>query len=377
MDGRYSFGNDLSLLGKDYPFPTILTQSSDLVESKLANVHYGDWPLEGIRRPSGALPVNLDLFADYSAEKGGAVWEETFTLSGVEPGGKWWVESAAPAIAQAQLTGSSQNDCTVQVTALQAGSTTVTVSYLAPGQTEPHTLDVTINVTANLRLAAADPLPVKVFTEERVEVPLELRDGENRPLPEKLKEQIQLTALTAEFDPAYFTQVETDFSAISLAAESRQTLGATQMTLAYDFTYGAASYQATSALSLEVETAEVQLPPLEFVLKAGETEQKQNYTAQNLELWMKGEQQTVKEIRIVEIEEVGEEMREMIWAQWAVDSDGAEIPGTVEITAYAQKIYPTIASVRLRIAFQYEGRTHIQWQYLQVNIRDQAEGGQP
>ena len=377
LDGRYSFGNDLSLLGKDYPFPTILTQSSDLVESKLANVHYGDWPLEGIRRPSGALPVNLDLFADYSEEKGGAVWEETFTLSGVEPGGKWWVESAAPAIAQAQLTGSSQNDCTVQVTALQAGSTTVTVSYLAPGQTEPYTLDVTVNVTANLRLAAADPLPVKAFTEERVEVPLELRDGENRPLPEKLKEQIQMTALTTEFDPAYFTQVETDFSAISLAAESRQALGATQMTLAYDFTYGAASYQATSALSLEVETAEVRLPPLEFVLKAGETEQKQNYTAQNLELWMNGEQQIVKEIHIVEIEEVGEEMREMIWAQWAVDSDGAEIPGTVEITAYAQKIYPTIASVRLRIAFQYEGRTHIQWQYLQVNIRDQAEGGQP
>ena len=61
LDGRYSFGSDLSLLGKDYPFPTILTQSSDLVESKLANVHYGDWPLEGIRRPSGALPVNLDL----------------------------------------------------------------------------------------------------------------------------------------------------------------------------------------------------------------------------------------------------------------------------------------------------------------------------
>ena len=375
LDGRYSFGNDSSLLGKDYPFPTILTQSSDLVESKLANVHYGDWPLEGIRRPSGALPVNLDLFADYSEEKGGAVWEETFTLSGVEPGGQWWVESAAPAIAWAEMTGSSQNDCTVQVTALQAGSTTVTVSYRVNGKT--YTLDVTINVTANLRLAAADPLPVKVFTEERVEVPLELRDGENRPLPEKLKEQIQLTALTAEFDPAYFTQVETDFSAISLAAESRQALGATQMTLAYGFTYGGVGYQATSALSLEVETAEVQLPPLEFVLKAGETEQKQNYTAQDLELWVNGERQTVEEIHIVEIEEVGEEMREMVWAQWAVDSDGAEIPGTVEITAYAQEIYPTIASVRLRIAFQYEGRTHIQWQYLQVNIRDQAEGGQP
>ena len=92
---------------------------------------------------------------------------------------------------------------------------------------------------------------------------------------------------------------------------------------------------------------------------------------------MNGERQTVKEIHIVEIDEVGEEMREMIWAQWTVDSDGAEIPGTVEITAYAQEIYPTIASVRLRIALQYEGRTHIQWQYLQVNIRDQAEGGQP
>lgn len=377
LDGRYSFGNDSSLLGKDYPFPTILTQSSDLVESKLANVHYGDWPLEGIRRPSGALPVNLDLFADYSEETEGAVWEETFTLSSVEPGGKWWVESAAPAIAQAKLTGSSQNDCTVQVTALQAGSTTVTVSYLAPGQTKPHTLDVTINVTANLRLAAAAPLPVKVFTEERVEVPLELRDGENKSLPQKLKEQIQMTALTAEFDPAYFTQVETAFSAISLAAESRQALGATQMTLAYGFTYGEASYQATSALSLEVETAEVQLPPLEFVLKAGETEQKQNYTAQDLELWMNGEQQTAEEIHIVEIEEVGEEMREMIWAQWALDPEGEEIPGTVEVTAYAQEIYPSVASVRLRIAFRYEGRTHIQWQYLQVNIRDQAEGGQP
>ena len=60
IHGRYSFpGNDASLNGKDYPFPTVVRQK-DLTYSRTVNVHYGRWP-NGDNYWENARPT-LDLF---------------------------------------------------------------------------------------------------------------------------------------------------------------------------------------------------------------------------------------------------------------------------------------------------------------------------
>ena len=44
VDGKYSFSaGDISLTGKNYPFPTVIRQQEG---NRIVNVHYGSWPLE-------------------------------------------------------------------------------------------------------------------------------------------------------------------------------------------------------------------------------------------------------------------------------------------------------------------------------------------
>ena len=65
VKGKYSFpGNRTELDGEDYPFPTILTQVSGL--GKVVNVHYGEWPLEGIYWSSSR--ADMDIFDDMVLE---------------------------------------------------------------------------------------------------------------------------------------------------------------------------------------------------------------------------------------------------------------------------------------------------------------------
>ena len=60
VDGKYSFnGGNSSLTGKNYPFPTIITQSGDI------NVHYGSWPFKGSYWQKGSDSVDIfDYISD-------------------------------------------------------------------------------------------------------------------------------------------------------------------------------------------------------------------------------------------------------------------------------------------------------------------------
>ena len=62
--GKYSFPTDKRLTGMDYPFPTILQQTVADKTTDKVNVHYGDWPLSGIEREDGNVPIALDIFGD-------------------------------------------------------------------------------------------------------------------------------------------------------------------------------------------------------------------------------------------------------------------------------------------------------------------------
>lgn len=54
--GKYSFpGSAAALRGQDYPFPTVLTQSTQYGE---AHLHYGEWPSRGLYWSSGILSLD-------------------------------------------------------------------------------------------------------------------------------------------------------------------------------------------------------------------------------------------------------------------------------------------------------------------------------
>ena len=377
LSGRYSFGSDPSLLGRDYPFPTILTQSSDLVAGGKANVHYGNWPLAGIRREEGALPVNLDLFADYNKDLGQAVHTETISLEGVSGGGSWTVNIKDETIATAKFLEGSGDTRTLSITARKAGSTVAAVTYTLGGS--EYTLDIDINVTAELRLAATAASPVLVFTSETVQTPLELRDRDNEPLAEKLA--IELKNVSVEIDPDYFASASIDQEdGLSLTAASGAKPGNTQMTVGYDFTYLDHDYHATSSIALRLVTPEITLKPLVFTFEAENQARSQSleYTGNGTDEFtvaVDGQPLEISGLTVIGFEDVLQEYRNILLVEWARDDQGQELPGTLSVTAYPQTVYPAYASVRVQFQYEYADSTHIVWKDLPVQVKKAAEEG--
>ena len=66
VKGKYTFpGNRKDLEGENYPFPTILQQNT---ASGVVNVHYGEWPLNGIYWEQSR--ANMDIFEDLVTDGG-------------------------------------------------------------------------------------------------------------------------------------------------------------------------------------------------------------------------------------------------------------------------------------------------------------------
>lgn len=229
IKGKYSYGTSQYLLGLDYPFPTILTQKAG---DSTVNVHYGDWPIEGIQREDGDIPVDIDLFADYQAKP-----EDSGAGTGQQPGegteasinyGSAYVDkmltlseqiavkdgiykiscqesnedgkiAAAAFLEDGKLLDSVKADGkkTLRITGKSEGSTVITVGYYGKKEDEnPITsLSITVNVTAQLQLLP-EVNPALVFTNEKAETTLILHDKNGKELPEELKKKIDL-----EFDP--------------------------------------------------------------------------------------------------------------------------------------------------------------------------------
>ena len=62
IHGKYSFpGSDTALLGQNYPFPTVLTQTNSFGQE--VSLHYGAWPKVGVFWEKGMDAV--DMIADY------------------------------------------------------------------------------------------------------------------------------------------------------------------------------------------------------------------------------------------------------------------------------------------------------------------------
>ena len=79
VHGKYSFpGADTELLAQDYPFPTVLRQTSALGET--VNLHYGRWPKAGLYWSRGI--ASIDLLTNFNAEANAS----TITLELIQRG---------------------------------------------------------------------------------------------------------------------------------------------------------------------------------------------------------------------------------------------------------------------------------------------------
>ena len=147
-------------------------------------MHYGDWVYLGIKRENGALPISLDLFADYKEKDGNANCTETLFLSNLDSTGTWQKKVEDETIADAYLTPAGEGKQTLKVVAKKSGNTKVDVTYTTPdGKT--YSLSIDVNISANLQVMA-ETLPVIVFQNETATMDLKLKDLAGVNLPDKL-----------------------------------------------------------------------------------------------------------------------------------------------------------------------------------------------
>ena len=148
----------------NYPFPTVL-------EREGFHVHYGQWPLQGIRRARGGEPIVLDLFVNLAPYT-----EQLELVSGTPTGGAWTVkpveeEPDAPRLAAEVAVTPGTNAATLTVTPQTEGTVTRTVQYTVGGTV--YELELIINVTARLKLT---PASVTIFSGETFPLPLSVCD---------------------------------------------------------------------------------------------------------------------------------------------------------------------------------------------------------
>lgn len=169
MAGRFSYApkDRLDLRGMDYPFPTVLTQTR-VSDGMVFNVHYGEWELNGIMRPNGNRPIELDMFAwtdENGTRKDWRTHTEQLTATGSGTWGPSTETTFGDGVVKAQVV-----DGKLTVTALKASDTpvTVTVTFEETNGTE-YSLPITVYVTARIELR---PNTVSIFPNDKVLVPL-------------------------------------------------------------------------------------------------------------------------------------------------------------------------------------------------------------
>ena len=233
--GKYSYPSAESLKGLNYPFPTILVREGN-------HVHYGDWPVIGIRRGSGGAPIELDLFAQ-------SEHIETLGISGVPDSGAWSAVSGNEKIAKAEC-----KDGKLNVTGTGVGVTEVTVTYAVDG--ERYTLTLSVNVTAVLELRTAKSL-VRLFTNDTVSVPLTAygRGGSSKLDLDALN--VAVEAGTGVYDSKMLNTAEVNNDDLALRLATGGMGGDTTVSINYTYIYCGASYTGMSAITFQVAAPEI------------------------------------------------------------------------------------------------------------------------
>lgn len=158
IPGKYSFpGDHAELLGRNYPFPTIVTQP-DLTFNRKVNVHYGEWPSDGIYWDEGI--ASIDIFRDHGTktftlrdEKGLIVGIPDITID--DPSIATMLGSPRP----------TSNGYEVTIVAQKEGATNITAS------SGTNTASFVLDVTAKLSVSC-NPAEVQAYSGDTSRVAL-------------------------------------------------------------------------------------------------------------------------------------------------------------------------------------------------------------
>lgn len=153
IDGKYSFsaGNS-SLSGKNYPFPTVITQKDD--DDTTVNVHYGSWPLESAYFVKGN--DTIDIFDDMDLDT--YAYKEFVLMKGVSSSNLYNLEFKVKDTTYAELvkidgtnyfTKDTDGNYHIKVKALKTGSTDIEAKWKNENDVE-FTTDFNLVITANL-----------------------------------------------------------------------------------------------------------------------------------------------------------------------------------------------------------------------------------
>lgn len=240
IHGKYSFpGDDAALKGQDYPFPTVLTQT-DVFNTKV-NLHYGEWPKEGLFWEDGI--VSVDMISDYSPERHEAaiplrLLADTLPNS-AELSGLPTFTYSDNSIVSATAVRAADGSFDVMLKGLRIGAAEVVATWGG------YSARLTVTVTADLSIIA-EPIVIEEYVGGKTAVTLKAVDkgGDLRPVSWRIvNEDDGVAVFSTPVANADNTVVTTDVSGVG---EGETTLHITA-TYAQD---NGNTYVANSALSV-------------------------------------------------------------------------------------------------------------------------------
>ncbi len=159
VDGKYSFnaGND-ELNGKNYPFPTVIKQSSN---NQTFNVHYGSWPTNNAYFENGTYSFdifkNIDLndvdkyaYVDLKLIKlaNESFDKDTLNIQILNESGE--VDNSIAELVKEGIIEDGDGNYTIKVRANNTGTVTVKATWSEDGVAK--SAECTLTITANLEI---------------------------------------------------------------------------------------------------------------------------------------------------------------------------------------------------------------------------------
>lgn len=240
IDGKYSYaGSDTALEGKNYPFPTVLTQTDTLGQTVC--VHYGRW-VKGDLYWVGAMQ-SLDLLDAYDADKKTAVFtlqlKRTKTTDTAEPVYSFIGEDGQAIAPDASIlkvfSSTWQADEKAYAVTLHALRTGSMILRATMGDTGAFA-DVLLNLTAKISLLAK-PAEIDLPVNAEKEVTLQATSASGKDLTAGIEPEIEVDDLNlAQAEKPFYDETEkvwkvkvkgiaTGDTRMSITASYRMTLG--------------------------------------------------------------------------------------------------------------------------------------------------------
>lgn len=177
VEGKYSFpGEDEALVGKNYPFPTILEQENSFGDT--VNVHYGQWPKDVLNWQKGMAAMDMILSYDKDAKKSHTTLLLNLdgdSYTGGIPSFSVTDDLGEPISGMVDVTGCTYHKeegyFAVDVTAYNIGAVRISATYGGVVS------ECMLNITAGI-FAKANPVDIVLYEEDTATIALHATSAE-------------------------------------------------------------------------------------------------------------------------------------------------------------------------------------------------------